>query len=202
LLSAISFCDWSHMTINIVQNKTYSITQAAELCGINRVTLWRWIKAGKLAAYQTPLGRYRIKQKDLKSFIRKHLAFIDFDFPREPTKILIVDDDASLRKLIRRILSDSVFIVEEAGNGFDAGIKILSFMPSIVILDLFMPEIDGFEICRRIKSESHTRHIKIIALTGMGSHETKEKIMHLGADAYLEKPIAGQDLKKCIERLL
>ena len=139
--------------------------------------------------------------KDLNQFIRKHLAFVNLDNTREPIKILVVDDDASFRKLIKRILSEDDYTVEEADNGFDAGLKILLSMPTIVILDLFMPNIDGFEICNRVKSESQTKGIKILAVTDKGSPEIEEKIIQSGADAYLKKPIMNQDLMECMERL-
>jgi excisionase family DNA binding protein len=187
-------------TINARKN-IYSITQAAELCKLNRVTLWRWIRSGKLRAYQTPTGQYRIKQEDLESFIQNDLSYLQTDLPDNHPTILIIDDDPQFRKLVRKIVANDRFDIKEAGNGFEAGLKIIKHMPSILILDLFMPEIDGFAICRQIKSDPNTRAIRIIVVTGAGSPETEEKVRQLGADAYFTKPVGRNDLKACIEKL-
>jgi excisionase family DNA binding protein len=179
----------------------YSITQAAELCKLNRVTLWRWIRSGKLRAYQTPSGQYRIKQDDLERFIQNGLPYLQADLPDNQNTILIIDDDPQFRKLVRKIVSNGRFDIEEAVNGFEAGVKIIKHMPSILILDLFMPEIDGFDICRQIKSDPNTRDIKVIVVTGMGSPEIEEKARQLGADAYFTKPVERRELMACIEKL-
>jgi excisionase family DNA binding protein len=183
------------------RKKIYSITQAAALCKLNRVTLWRWIRSGKLRAYQTPTGQYRIKQEDLESFIQNDLSYLQADLPDNHPTILIIDDDPQFRKLVRKIVANDRFDIEEAGNGFEAGLKIIKHMPSILILDLFMPEIDGFDICRQVKSDPNTRAIRIIVVTGAGSPETEEKVRQLGADAYFTKPVGRNDLKACIEKL-
>ncbi len=183
------------------RKKIYSITQAAALCKLNRVTLWRWIRSGKLRAYQTPTGQYRIKQEDLESFIQNDLSYLQTDLPDNHPTILIIDDDPQFRKLVRKIVANDRFDIEEAGNGFEAGLKIIKHMPSILILDLFMPEIDGFAICRQVKSDPNTRAIRIIVVTGAGSPETEEKVRQLGADAYFTKPVGRNDLKACIEKL-
>jgi excisionase family DNA binding protein len=183
------------------RNNIYSITQAAESCKLNRVTLWRWIRSGKLRAYQTPSGQYRIKHDDLERFIQNNLPYLQADLPDNQNTILIIDDDPQFRKLVRKIVSNGRFDIQEAGNGFEAGVKIIKHMPSILILDLFMPEIDGFDICRQIKSDPNTRNIKVVVVTGMGSPEIEEKVRRLGAEAYFTKPIERNDLKACIEKL-
>lgn len=183
-------------------SELYNITEAAGLCGISRVTLWRWIKSGKLKAYQTPSGHFRIKKADLEGFIQKSLSYLDLKIFKDSNRILIVDDDPPFRKLVRRILSKDQYMIEEAPNGFEAGLKIMKFNPAILILDLYMPGIDGFEICRQIKRDEKTRSIKIIAVTGHGTLETEEKIKRLGADTYFKKPIEKKAFLQCIEDLL
>ncbi len=187
-------------TLNARKN-IYSITQAAELCKLNRVTFWRWIRSGKLRAYQTPSGQYRIKQDDLERFIQNSLPYLQADLPDNQHTILIIDDDPQFRKLVRKIISNGRFDIEEVGSGFEAGVKIIKHMPSILILDLFMPEIDGFDICRQIKSDPTTRNIKIIVVTGIGSPEIEENVRQLGADAYFTKPVERRELMACFEKL-
>ena len=183
------------------QNETYSITEAAKICGLNRVTLWRWIKSGRLKAHQTPTKYFRIKHVDLEEFIQKDLTFIDLERTQNDKKILVIDDDASFRKFTIRVLANYATKIEEANNGFEAGFKILKFRPSLLILDLYMPEMSGFEVCRLVKSDPNTRDIKILAITGYGSEKVETQIKEAGADAYLEKPVSRDDLIECVKEL-
>lgn len=186
----------------ITPYKIYTITQAAVICGMNRTTLWRWIKSGKLQAYQIPSGQYKIKKEDLERFIQKKLPYLDSVFQEESKRILIVDDEPFVRKMIKKILSTEQYKIEEASNGLDAGLKIMRFKPALILLDLFMPETNGFETCRQIKSDPETQHIKIIILSGYDTPENREKVRKLGADVFLQKPINKQDLLDNIKNLL
>ena len=104
--------------------------------------------------------------------------------------------------MITKILAKDQYEIDEASNGFYAGLKIMRFMPTLIILDLFMPEMDGFEACRQLKAEPETQHIKIIAVLGFGSMENRNKIKELGADLFLEKPIEKQALLQSIKQFL
>ncbi len=183
-------------------NNFFTIPQAAERCSISRVTLWRWVKSGKLKAYPTPGGHYKIRRNDLETFIRgnmRHLRVSDA-FPKK--KIMIVDDDPEMRKLLKKILSRSDYLTETASNGIDAGIKIMQFKPDLIILDLYMPQMDGFDICTRLKKESNHSHIKILILTGYDPEKNRDRIMKAGADAFLAKPVKNKVLLQHVEYLL
>jgi CheY-like chemotaxis protein len=84
----------------------------------------------------------------------------------------------------------------------EAGVKAMEFKPGLVILDLIMPGMDGFEVCRRIKENSGTSHIKILAITGYDTDENRERIIEAGADGYLAKPLERGILLQQIEGLL
>ena len=71
-----------------------------------------------------------------------------------------------------------------------------------MILDLFMPGMDGFEVCKQIKANSNTSHIKILAYTGYDTAENKERIMQAGADGYMAKPVSRKGLLENLENLL
>lgn len=183
-------------------NRTYSITEAANLCGINRITLWRWIKSGKLQAHRTPTGLFIIKQEDLENFIRKDLTHLDINLTGSNETILIVDDDNSFRRLLKEILERTNYRTEEAKNAFEAGLKIMKYKPALLILDLYMPEMDGFEMCRIIKEEPNTSDIKILAVTGYATPEVKKRIIEYGADAFMEKPFKKETLIDNVDQLL
>jgi len=83
-----------------------------------------------------------------------------------------------------------------ASDGFAAGIQVAEFKPGFIILDLLMPGMDGFEVCKRIKGNPETSHIKILAVTGYDTTENRDRIMAEGADAYMTKPF---DLNTLLE---
>ncbi|THB80956.1 MAG: response regulator [Desulfobacteraceae bacterium] len=124
------------------------------------------------------------------------------DNPDKKTKILIVDDDPAVQTFLTTILSGPRMDIETAVDGFQAGIKVVYFMPQIIILDLFMPYLNGFEVCRHLKEDEKTRHIKILVLTGQASEENKEKVMSAGADAFLPKPSNKAAILQSIDALL
>ena len=109
-------------------------------------------------------------------------------------KILIVDDDPQIRDLLTQMLSANKYETETASSGFAAGSKIATFKPDLIILDLLMPEMSGFEVCRLIKEDLQTSHIKILAVTGYDTEENRNQIMTAGADDYMTKPLSSDAL--------
>ncbi len=116
-----------------------------------------------------------------------------------PTKILIVEDEAALLYALKAELSHNDFEVIEAIDG-EKGLQALENQkPDIVILDLLLPGIDGFEVLRRIKSKPETKDIPVIILTNLGDKENVEKGKKLGADDYLIK--TDYSLEEVIKKL-
>ncbi|UCD32042.1 MAG: response regulator [Desulfobacterales bacterium] len=187
----------------MAQNKKLiTIPQAARYCSVSRVTLWRWVKSGKVKAFLSPGGQYKIREKDLESFIFGEMGYLNTTDLANEKKILIVDDDPEIQNIIVKILSKNGYRAASASDGLDAGIKIAKFGPDLIILDLLMPHMDGFEVCRRIKGDRDHFHIKIIILTGYDTPQNRERILEAGADAYLSKPVRKDDLLEHIENLL
>jgi len=179
----------------------YSIPKAAKYCAISRVTLWKYVKSGQLKASQTPGGHFRILKKDLEVFMRKKGIYPFGSFQPLNNRILTVDDDPQIRDVLATILSKNGYQTEIAADGFDAGFKIREFKPGLVILDLFMPGMDGFEVCKHVKENPETSHIKILAITGFDSIENRERIMAAGADGYLTKPVEMDTLLQRVKQL-
>ena len=180
----------------------YSIPQAAAYCLLNRGTLWKYVKRGELKASLTPGGQYRIRKKDLESFVRRKGMYPLANYQPPSKKILIVDDDPLIQAMLTQMLSIHKYTTEVASDGFAAGIKVTEFKPGLVILDLIMPGMDGFEVCWQIKQNSGTSQIKVLAITGYDTKENKDRIMEAGADGYLTKPIAMGTLLQHVENLL
>jgi len=179
-----------------------TIPQAANYCSLSRVTIWKYVKAGLLKASLTPGGHFRLHKKDLELFMRSKGMHPFATYQPQNRKILIVDDDPQIRDLFSNILSHKGYLTETASDGFEAGVKVVSFNPGLVILDLFMPGIDGFEVCNWLKNNPDTSYIKILVVTGYDTPENMKRIMDAGADGYLTKPLESETLIQNVTSLL
>lgn len=103
-------------------------------------------------------------------------------------KILIVDDEKKFSNLLKKYFEKNDFVVEMAFDGWDAGLKAAQFMPSIIILDIALPGINGMEVCKNLKENPKTNNIKVIAISGDLRHSEKV-ILDSGADIYFTKPV-------------
>ncbi len=179
-----------------------TVTEAAKLCKVTRATIWRWIKSGALKAGVTAGGHYRIFREDLHRFITsKGMTSCSRNETRKH-KVLIVDDDPSVRELLLMVFMKNGFAVDAASDGFEAGIKTIEFQPDIVILDLYMPKLDGFEVCRQLKNNNSTTNIKVVAISGNENQKNREKILSCGADLFFEKSMDIKVIIKEINKLI
>jgi CheY-like chemotaxis protein len=153
-----------------------------------------------LKAFVTPGGHRKIIKQDLIDFLEKNSAQTILKF-REKKRILIVDDNPDDIKLLEAVFlpASDKYEICAANSGFQAIYKIGEIKPHIVILDIVMPDMDGFKVCKRIKNNPETRDIKIIVVTAYHDKMKKKEAYQCGADAFLSKPI---DLKKMVETIL
>jgi excisionase family DNA binding protein len=183
--------------------KYFTMSQAAKVCAVSRGTMHRWVSAGKIQSYTTPGGHKRILPDVLNRWLEdNHFPFDISAFENKKNKILIVDDDKSVRRYLDKLLKGPFIETETAPDGFEAGKKIFQFKPDLIFLDISMPNMDGFEVCRNIKNDPNTKHIKIVILTGHGTKNNEENAMNIGADAFLRKPSSKNEILQCIENLL
>ncbi|BCA80018.1 response regulator [Desulfuromonas sp. AOP6] len=117
-------------------------------------------------------------------------------------RILIVEDEESLLKLESILLTSKGYDVTGVTNG-QAALDSLAENPSdLVLLDIMLPQIDGFEVCRRIKENPQTRHIPVIMLTAKKSREDMARGEKVGADWYITKPFKSAMVIETIQRFL
>ena len=122
--------------------------------------------------------------------------------PREQPLVLVVEDYQDAREMYAAYLQFSGFDVAEAGNGIEAIEKTQELLPDIVLMDLALPRMDGWEATRRLKNDPRTRHIPIVALTGHALAGHAEGAREAGCDAFVTKPCLPDALVAEIKRLL
>jgi excisionase family DNA binding protein len=190
-----------------MNDRLLTTSEVAAYCQVTNDGVVKWIKAKKLRAYSTPGGHYRIRKSDFREFLERFGMPVDAEFfAEERKKILVVDDQQGMVDFIARALGDgSSFQLITARDGYDAGLKIGSFKPDLIVLDVMASNLDGVEVCKRIKLDPETEGIKVVALTGQGEQGTQgsmERAYKVGVDLCLPKPVQPESLKKEVSRLL
>ncbi len=184
------------------QQSLLTTGEVAAHCQVSVKTVNNWINKGTLQAAITPGRHHRIAVTVFNTFLRAHNLPLFGESPDLKRRILVVDDEADVTQVIvKGLRKTGQYEVANAADGFEAGIQVARFGPDLVVLDLMMPNLDGFQVCRLIKSNPDTRHIKVLVLTGYASEQNKGLAMECGADAFLAKPIELEQLREHVEKL-
>lgn len=118
--------------------------------------------------------------------------------PRIAGRVLIVDDNVDAAELLAALVRRLGGQAETAYGGAEGLERAATFRPNVVLLDIGMPEMDGYEVCRRLRAAPHGRHALVVALTGWGQHEDRERALAEGFDAHLTKPADPQMLESLL----
>jgi len=157
---------------------------------VSTASVRSWAAKGVLPATTTVGGHRRFLKKDVEGFAQMRGIAVA-EQPSGLVRVLIVDDDVQLGGYLFELLSDipGIEAVKVVSDGFEAGQQVHVFKPTVVLLDLMMPGMDGFDVCASLKSNSETQHIRVIAMTGYASKENLSKIKEAGAECCLAKPL-------------
>ena len=176
----------------------FTTGEAAKICKVSQQTIIRCFDSGQLKGFRVPGSRFRrIPRDQLFSFMK------DNGIPTEALesgkrKVLIVDDDVDLVDLMRDAFErDGRFEIRTANNGFDAGMLVKEFRPDLVVLDVMLPDINGREVCVRVRSDSTLDEVKIICISGMIEQDKVADLRSAGANDFMQKPFT---IEKLMER--
>jgi two-component system, OmpR family, response regulator RpaA len=189
------------------EKSVFTTFEAAKLCHVSPLSIINWVNAGRLPAFRTPGGHRRIRRDDLARFMRENGIPLPEDL-RDGSgrpRVLVVDDEASIREVIAASLASrpaQPYEVMTAADGFEAGRLVATFRPDVVLLDLRMPGLDGFQVCRTIKADTETSSTIVIALTGYHTPDTEARILECGAVRCLAKPIEPSAVAASIDAVL
>jgi excisionase family DNA binding protein len=176
--------------------------QAATRLGVTVNAVKTWIREDQLPALRTPGGHHRIPEAELRRF-ETRLAVNSRRVGRTAPRVLLVDDDpfslATLKDVVEQAVPDA--FVDIATDGYEALVQVGIFRPDLLVLDLRMPRLDGFEVCRRLKARPDTQSIRILAITAY-PEEARGAILACGADDFLEKPFGLPEFRDRVLALL
>jgi DNA-binding response OmpR family regulator len=120
----------------------------------------------------------------------------------EKKKILIADDNENIRDALTYLLEDEGYALSMAKDGSDALKKVREFHPDILFLDIMMPEMNGYEVCRVIKNDPKLKNTYVIMLTAKGQVAEQERGKEVGADEYIVKPFSPMEILSKIKNIL
>jgi len=182
-----------------IPKKYLTTGKVGEMLEVSPAAIKKWIQQGKLAAFRTPGGHFRILADEFARFQKTHGFGTGTG---EPLRVLVVDDQRDVADVIVASLS-AVYPrarMETAANGFEGLLKVGTFRPDVLLLDLGMPGMDGFEVCRQIKRDPVIRDTKVVVMTAR-SRDAEPRAMEAGADGFLSKPFEADAVRGLLARL-
>ncbi|MBI1915794.1 MAG: response regulator [Planctomycetes bacterium] len=177
----------------------FTTGEAAKICKVSQQTIIRCFDNGQLKGFRVPGSRFRrIPREALYKFMKDNGIPTDA-LESGKRKVLLVDDDADLVDLMTKVLEeDGRFEVRVAGNGFDAGMMVKEYRPDIIILDVMLPDINGKEVCHRVRADSSLEDVRILCISGLIEEDKVHELRLSGADDFMPKPF---ELDALIERM-
>lgn len=189
----------------------FSALEVANICGVVNQTAINWIRSGYLTAFKTPGGQFRVYPDDLMEFMKKREMRIPDDLTalcsslkRGTKNLLIVDDDKGLNTVIAMYMERKFenLKIYQAFDGFDAGSRLTEHKIDCLILDLDLPGIDGFDLCRRINTNARFNNPTIIVVTALEENDVEKRVAEFGVRLFLKKPLNLLELSQSIESIL
>jgi excisionase family DNA binding protein len=177
----------------------FTTGEAAKVCKVSQQTIIRCFDNGQLKGFRVPGSRFRrIPREALYKFMKDNGIPTDA-LESGKRKILLVDDDAELVELMTKVLEeDGRFEVRIASNGFDAGMMVKEYRPDLIVLDVMLPDINGKEVCHRVRADTTLEDVRILCISGMIEEDKVQELRLSGADDFLHKPF---DIEELIDRM-
>ena len=173
-----------------------TLGEAADYLGVAQSTIRKWSDLGRVPTFYTPGGHRRYKRRDLDVFLERSRPA-----PTSGPVVLIVDDDSRLRQYVRVNLEFEGYSVREAGSAEEGLAALEAEPPDLILLDVMMPHVDGWEMLRRVQERHGLRSIPVIMFSGK-TETTAEDAEARGARGFIGKPFDPQQLIDSTKQLL
>jgi excisionase family DNA binding protein len=171
-----------------------TLGQAARFLGVAQSTIRKWSDQGRVPAFYTPGGHRRYRRADLETFLERSGPGGQ---PKGGPLVLLVDDDASVRELVRVNLEFEGYTVREAADAEEGLAAIAEAKPDLVLLDVMMPHVDGWEMLRRMQELFGVGAIPVVMFSGKVDEQAEAQAASRGAQGFVGKPF---DLQQLVER--
>jgi excisionase family DNA binding protein len=177
----------------------FTTGEAAKICKVSQQTIIRCFDNGQLKGFRVPGSRFRrIPREMLYKFMKDNGIPTDA-LESGRRKVLLVDDDTELVEIMTKFLEeDGRFEVKIATTGFDAGMLVKEYRPDIIVLDVMLPDINGKEVCQRVRADNTMEDVRILCISGMIEEDKIQDLRLSGADDFMHKPF---DAEMLIERM-
>jgi excisionase family DNA binding protein len=176
-----------------------TLGQAAKYLGVAQSTIRKWSDQGRVPAFYTPGGHRRYRRPDLDNFLNRSGPGGSM---QQGPLVLIVDDDERVREYVRVNLEMEGYAVREAGSA-DEGLGVLEEVsPDLILLDVMMPEVDGWEMLRRVQERHGVGAIPVVMFSGKVNEQSAEEVTARGAQGFVGKPFDPQQLIDHAKQLL
>jgi excisionase family DNA binding protein len=170
-----------------------TLGQAAKYLGVAQSTIRKWSDLGRVPAFYTPGGHRRYRRADLD-------AFLERSGPGKPARgplVLVVDDDPQVREIVRLNLEMEGYAVVEAGDAEEGLKAVEADAPDLILLDVMMPQVDGWEMLRRVQERHGIGSIPVVMFSGQLEGTAQHEAAERGAQGFVGKPF---DLRALIEQ--
>jgi len=173
----------------------FTTGEAAKICKVSQQTIIRCFDNGQLKGFRVPGSRFRrIPREALYKFMKDNGIPTDA-LESGKRKVLLVDDDVELVELILKFLDeDGRFETRVAQNGFDAGMMVKEYHPDLIVLDVMLPDINGKEVCNRVRADTTLEDVRILCMSGMVEEDKIQELKLAGADDFIHKPFEVEAL--------
>jgi excisionase family DNA binding protein len=184
------------------QKSVFTTSEAARICHISPSTLFRAIRNKQIKAFTTPGGHFRIAKEDLDQFL------VQSGMPPMGTavkrrRVLIVEDNIVELRLMKRLLEkEPQFDVKSTESGFEAGFLVKTFVPDLLILDIYLKDMDGREVIRLIRSDADLEKTRIVVVSGVKDPKELADIRKTGIQELITKPIDPKTFAQKVQSFL
>jgi excisionase family DNA binding protein len=173
------------------ESEWLTLGQAARFLGVAQSTIRKWSDQGRVPAFYTPGGHRRYRRADLESFLDRSGPG---GRPKAGPLVLLVDDDDRVRELVRVNLEFEGYQVREASSAGEGLSAIAEAKPDLVLLDVMMPHVDGWEMLRQIQEQYGAGAIPVVMFSGKADEQAQAQAQESGAQAFVGKPFDLQQL--------